>query len=350
MFRRTPDKKNKQFFFSLLWKTIVAVSFATFLASGAIVLFGKLTLNKNYEQERIRVRGVYQQAFEGILKRIKSDRIDIGWLIPTFLDISLSDNNALLAIADIMKKNWFKIELQSDIESAFLFNKEGRLIGEWGSISYQGQFSQWLDYVKKNETTFDNILCEERCVHFHATPFLHNGNFIGIFIFGIDLTDTVVQMKNITGANIGILTHQQYPSNRDPYKNIPPWAFKIIALTDFEKSTALLKAFSQQHPAGPPQKTSLFEFKNKHYELIPLPFNGNNKTLLYIIEDISRGLTDVQKATALYAINGLLSLVLSGGVLLVLLIRPTRKLKNLVALFPLIARKQYLITHKPQLI
>ena len=217
-----PTREKKQLFFSLVWKAILAVSFATFLASGAIVLFGKFTLDRNYEQERARVQHFYQQAFKGILKRIKSDRVDIGWLIPAFLDEPMPNEYALSAIKAMIEKNWFKIELQSDIESAFLFTKEGQLIGEWGNTMYRGQFSEWLDYVIKNEAPFDNILCEESCIHFHASPFLHSGNFIGIFIFGIDLTDTVLQMKNITGSNIGILTQNIDLSAAQQDKKIIP--------------------------------------------------------------------------------------------------------------------------------
>lgn len=332
---------KKKFFFSLVWKAILAVSFATFLASGAIVLFGKFTLDRNYELERAHVQHFYQQAFKGILKRIKNDRIDIGWLLPAFLDVSLSNQQALAAIKNLVEKNWFKIELQSDIESAFLFSKEGQLVGEWGNTRYYGQFSEWLNYVVKNESTFDDILCRDSCIHFYASPFLHNGNFIGIFIFGIDLADTVLQMKNITGSNIGILTQNTHPSPQDKgdKKNMLP--FKIIALTEFEKNQELLTAYSRKFEAGLPKSNQLFEFNNSYYELIPLPFDENDKAILLIIEDITQSLADVKKATALYAVNGLLSLLLSGGVLLFLLIRPTRKLKNLITLVPLIARKQY---------
>ncbi|MGR9115215.1 MAG: EAL domain-containing protein [Gammaproteobacteria bacterium] len=334
-------REKRAFFFSLVWKAILSVSFATFLASGAIVLFGKFTLDRNYQQERTRVHNFYQQAFKGILKRIKSDRVDIGWLIPSFLDTSIPNDKALNAIKELIEANWFKIELQSDIESAFLFTKEGQLVGEWGNTLYQGQFSEWLEYVAKNESTFDNILCEESCIHFHASPFLHNGNFIGIFIFGIDLADTVLQMKNITGSNVGILTQKMDASGDQVDERVMPWSFRIIALTEFEKNMALLKAFSKQNPVVLDQEAKLFKFKDKHYELIPLPFNGNNQTILLVIEDISKAMADIEKATALYAINGLLSLLLSGGVLLILLIRPTQKLKNLITLLPLIARKQY---------
>ncbi|MGR9053414.1 MAG: cache domain-containing protein, partial [Gammaproteobacteria bacterium] len=336
------DRKKKQFFFSLVSKAILAVSFASFLASGAVVFFGKITLDNNYRKERIRVRNFYQQAFNGILKGIKNDRVDIGWMIPAFLDnTSMSDQEALAKIKSLLEKNWFKIELQSDIQSVFLFSRKGGLIGEWGNTPYQGQFSEWLEYVEQNESPFDNILCEDRCIHYHASPFLINANFIGIFIFGIDLSDTVLQMKNITGSNIGILSMKKSNFDPDSSKDSTSQPYQIVALTEFEKNSALLKAYGATTNDGLPKHVGMFEYREKQYELISLPFDGNNQTVLLVIEDISKELDDIKKATALYAANGLLSLLLSGGILLILLIRPTQKLKNLITLLPLIARKQY---------
>ncbi|WP_404361335.1 EAL domain-containing protein [Methylotuvimicrobium sp. KM1] len=335
-------KKQKQPSLSLVWKTILAVGFATALASGAIVLFGQFSLNQNYQQERSRVHRFYRQAFQGILEGIKNDRVDIGWLIPAFIDDKTSPQNALEVIDHFIDNNWFKIEVESDIESAFLFSTDGKLIASWGNTPYQGQFSEWLDYVITHESPFDNILCEERCVHFHATPFLHHGSFIGVFIFGIDLADTVLKMRDLTGSGISILTlPHEFTNPKKELLSIPPWQANIVALTDSERNIGLLNAFSRQYPDGIPDHPKIFKFENRTYEIIPFPFNGNNNTVLLIIEDISRGLDEIKKATALYAINGLLSLLLSGGVLLLLLIGPTQKLKRLIALLPLIAKKQY---------
>ncbi len=330
-----------QRYLSLVWKAILSVSFATLIASGAIVQFGKYTLDKNYHQERARIQRSYQQAFQGILQEVKSDRVDLSWLIPALLDTAIPKAKALDVIKKIIDNNWFQIELESDIESAYLFTKEGRLVGNWGNTGYENQFQEGLEYVAKYESPFDSILCVDSCIHFHASPFLHNGDFIGIFIFGIDLANTVLQMKHITGSNVGILSHNSKPSKKGLLQ-IKSWSANLLALTELEKNSVLLLEFSKQYPAGLLKGSRIFESKGKTYEFISMPFNDtNNNTILLIIEDITASLKVVHNATALYAIGGLLSVLLSGGVLLVLLISPSRRLKNLVNLLPLIARKQY---------
>jgi diguanylate cyclase (GGDEF)-like protein/PAS domain S-box-containing protein len=335
-----PFKKMRQRYLSLVWKAILSVSFATFLASAGIVLFGKVTLDNNYEQERARIQRSYRQAFQGIMQDIKSDRVDLSWLIPTLLDGSITKTEALKVIKKLIDSNWFQIELESDIESAFLFTKEGRLIGDWGDSQYEAQLKEGLEFVSKNESPFDSILCMESCIHFHASPFLHNGDFIGIFIFGIDLADTVLQMKNITGSDVGILTPVSKLS-RKGLLQIQSWSVNVLALTELEKNSPLLLEFSKQNPSGLPKEGRKFSSEGKTYELITFPFKDNNNTTLLIIEDITESIKALNNATALYGVGGLLSMLVSGGVLLILLLRPSSRLKNLVNLLPLIARKQY---------
>jgi len=333
------EKKTERFL-SLVWKAILSVSFATFLASGAIVLFGQFTLNKNYEQERARLHHAYSQAFAAILEQIKSDRIDIGWLIPGLLDARMPQDKALKTIKQTIDRNWSQIELESQITSVFLFTKEARLLGQWGDAAYQKQFDDWVGLAAKNETTYDTIWCEDHCIHFRTTPFLHNGDFLGIFIFGVDLADTVLKLRNVIGLDAAILTKNIRSENRNILR-VEPWSMNVIAMTGSTKNSALLTAISKRHPAPLPPGSLILEVGGKTYDLISLPFEDNDSTRMLIIEDISASLNSVKQATALYALSGLLSLLLSGGVLLFLLIGPTRRLKRLVNVFPLIAKKQY---------
>ncbi|MGR9087365.1 MAG: cache domain-containing protein, partial [Gammaproteobacteria bacterium] len=318
-----PFSRIRQRYLSLLWKAILAISIATCLASGTIVLVGKWTLENKYDQERARIQRSYRQAFNGILSGIKSDKVELSWLIPTLLDPSISNAKALDSIRQLLDRSWFQVELVSDMESAFLFTREGRLVGHWGNNEFSSQFAEQLDYVASHESPFDSIVCIDSCIHFHASPFLHNGDFIGIFIFGISLADTVLQMKHITGSNIGILTHTSKPSKKNLLQ-IKPWLVNIVALTEIEKNSVLLQEFSERYPVNLPKEATIFESKGKTYEFISLPFNDNNDTILLIIEDITESYRALTNATAVYALGGLLSLLFSGGVLAILLINPSR--------------------------
>jgi diguanylate cyclase (GGDEF)-like protein len=336
-------KKNKHQgrFYSLVWKTVLAVSFATLVASASVYVFGKITLDKNYAQERLRARQLYEHAYHSILQRSRLNDITISWLIPAFLDPLISPEEALIKINELIEKNWFKIG-QSDIESAYLLSREGELIGKWGvTVVDIDIFSELFNQVVEKEQPVDQILCGYMCTHIYVSPFLHNGKFIGIFIFAIDLAETVIQMHGITGADVGILVkNTNIIDTRLPY--LDKMSSSVVALTGYERNVPLLIALMDEPNIDQINNGLIFKYDQKSYELLTIPFiKGNESAALIIIDDISNELTDVQKAATLYAVNGLLSLLLSGGIILLLMIGPTRRLRILISVLPLIAEKRY---------
>lgn len=333
---------NNKKYFSLIWRTTLAVSFATLLASASVYIFGKYTLDKNYAQERLRTRQLYEQAYRSILQRSRLNDITISWLIPAFLDPSSTHEEALTKINELIEKNWFKIGLESDIESAYLLSIDGKLIGKWGAaVDNVEIFSDLFNQVIANERPVDQILCTHICTHIYVSPFLHNGQFIGVFIFAIDLAGTVIQMRAITGADVGILIKEEnIVENQLPY--LDKLSSRIIALTGYETNLPLLRALMESPLIHMLDQSLIFSYQNNNYEISAIPFiQGNDAAELIIIDDISNELADVQKATTLYAAAGLLSLLLSGGIILLLLIGPTRRLRALSSVMPLIAEKQY---------
>ncbi|MGJ0431255.1 EAL domain-containing protein [Methylobacter sp.] len=336
--------KKKSRFLSLTWKAILAVSIAILTSSGSVFIFGNLTLEKNYSQERDRVHRFYQQAFDSILQQSKLDQIDITWIIPAVISLDLSSQQALGQIEKIINANWFKIELESDIKSAYLFSKKGDLLNSWGdTVLNKEVFSPWLNYVFENEEPFEKILCSINCVQYKAYPFLHNGEFIGVFIFGRDLADMVLRMKAITGKEIGILVQNNENEIVSTKPTLDKWSKAIIALTEYEKSFPLLLAVMNKLPDSLPQKKARFEYNNNDYEIIIFPFSkDNNIADLVIIDNLSEELIDIHRSSMLYALSGAISLILAGVILLLLLIKPMRRLNAFIALLPWIAKKNYL--------
>ncbi|MEE9345476.1 MAG: EAL domain-containing protein [Methylococcales bacterium] len=335
------NKLNTRFF-SLLWRTTLAVSIATLAASASVYVLGKLTLDNNYTQERLRTRELYEQAYRSILQKSRLNDITISWLIPAFLDPQSTHQEALTKINELIEKNWFKIGFESDIESAYLLSRDGELIGKWGvTVVDVDVFSDLFKQVIEKEEPVDEILCTRVCTHIYVSPFLHNGQFIGVFIFAVDLAGTVIQMRAITGADVGILIKDtEVIDSKLPY--LDKLSSSIVALTDYEKNLPLLRALMDESAIDRLKHSLVFKYEQQSYEISTIPFiEGNETAELIIIDDISSELADVQKATTLYAATGLLSSLLSGGIILLLLIGPTRRLRVLSSVMPLIAEKRY---------
>ncbi|MCH9697153.1 MAG: EAL domain-containing protein [Gammaproteobacteria bacterium] len=336
------DNNQKSRFISLVWRITLAVSIATLAASTSVYVIGKLTLDKNYSQERERRHELYKQAYQAILKKSSVDDITISWLIPAFLDPQSTPEEALHKINELIDENWFKIGLESDIESAYLFSRSAELIGKWGvTVVDVDLFSDLFNHVVENEQPVDQIICTHVCTHVYVSPFLHNGKFVGVFIFAIDLASTVLQMKAITGADIGILIKEtKLTDNKLAY--LDKYSSRVVALTGYDRNLPLLRSMMEKFSIEQLKTRQIFSYQHRQYEASTIPFiEGNATAELIVIDDVSKDLADIQKATRLYAVNGLLILLLSGGLILILLIGPSRRLRALSSVMPMIAEKRY---------
>nr|WP_305907229.1 cache domain-containing protein [Methylomarinum sp. Ch1-1]MDP4519963.1 cache domain-containing protein [Methylomarinum sp. Ch1-1] len=177
------------------------------MASGSIFVLGNYTHDKNYALTRSARHQQYQQAFASVLKQLQQKETELSWLIPALV-VPANGKEVLTEIQQIIDNNWFKIELESDIRSICLASTSGDIRAEWGEPIDSRLFAvSWLETVVKNEQPINKIVCDTECVQYHALPFLYRGKFSGVFVFGSSITDIVIHMKGITGADIGILVH-----------------------------------------------------------------------------------------------------------------------------------------------
>lgn len=332
-------KHKKKIFFSLTWKALFSVAISTLLTSSSIFVLATYTYNQYYEQKNVNRHKQYQQAFSSVLSQLKQKETELGWLIPSIINSDVPQEKVLSEINHLIDKNWFKIELESDISSIYLFDTNSQLKGSWGDPSSEQAFlSLWLKNVIKNEQPYSKIVCDKNCFQFHALPFLHKGNFTGVFIFVSSITDIVLQMKEITGADIGVLIH----TNKPQQSILPRWSTRIAALTNYQRNHFLLVALQNTFPSSIPDKNSSYTFDNNTYDIFTIPFGEKPyQAKLIIIDNISQELLEKQKAVDLYIASGLSSILLSGILLFLFFVRPTAKLKKIINLLPLIAEKKY---------
>ncbi len=313
------------------------------MASGCIFVLGKYTYNRNHEQKIDSRHQQYEQAFASVISQLKQKETELGWLIPSFIHSDIPGEKVLTEIISRINSLWFKIELESDIQSIFLVDTMGQLKGGWGEVPYrQSLLSVWLEKVVEDETSGNKIVCDTHCFQYHALPFLYNGEFSGVFVFASSINEIVLQMKEITNADIGILIKTSHTPYEQQQSSLPLWSLKIPALTDFSKNYTLLEALQHSYPEAIPDKSISFRFNNNIYDIFTIPFGEDAaQAKLVVIDNITQELLEKQRAVDLYIVSGLSSIVLSGILLFLLFIRPTAKLKKIINLLPLLAEKKY---------
>ncbi len=333
---------KKKFFVSLTWKTMFAVSISTMLASGAIFLLGSYTFERNHEQKREIRHHQYQQAFASVLRQLQHKETELSWLVPSLIALNHADGEVLERIRQLLDVNWFKIELESDIRSIRLFSIDGRPLGEWGEhVDGAALTASWLETVLREERPLSKLVCSGDCVQIHALPFLFRGKFSGVFVFVSSISDIVLQMKAITGADIGILVASKESSS--PRQTLlPKWASRVAALTDSVRNLPLLISLQNSRVRLESNQSLSYLYRDNTYDVYAIPFGEKpDQAQLIIIDNITKELWEKSKALNLYAVSGLSSILLSAVVLFLTFVRPTQKFNKIVSLLPLIADKQY---------
>ena len=322
---------------------MLAVTVSTALVSGSIFILSQYTYNKNHEQAVNLRHQQYKQAFSSVITQLKHKETELSWLIPSLIGLNIPTEQVLTNIAKQMNDQWYKVELESDVQSIFLFDTKSQLKGEWGGFAYRrARLHSLLSDVIEKEQTQSKIVCDINCFQYHALPFLHDGKFAGIFVFASSVNDIVLQMKGITNADIGILVNMDHTRYDHQQSNLPLWSLKIPALTDFSKNYRLLEALQRSFPNTIPEKSKSYLFNGNTYNIFIIPFTKDSSLAkLVIIDNVTDALLKEQKANNLYIISGVSSIALSGLLLFLLFIRTTVQLKKIITLLPLLAEKKY---------
>ncbi len=333
---------KKKIFFSLTRKALFAVIISTLLSSASVFLLGTYVYDKNHLEKRESRHRQYQQAFASVIKQLQQKETELSWLIPTLIRTDGLQHQLLTEMKQLIDENWFKIELESDIRSIYLFSVQGTLLGEWGErFDDQVLTDVWLDTVLTNEQPLSKIVCDKDCLQYHGLPFLIQGKFAGVFVFVTSITDIVLQMKGITGADVGILT-QAKNLNNELQASLPSWSLRVGALTDFSVNHALLIELQKHYPEQIPENSVSFFFNDKVYDIFTIPFGEDkHQAKLVVIDNISGELKEKNRVIKLYVFSGLSSILLSAVILFLLFVRPTQKINKIINLLPLIAEKQF---------
>ncbi|WP_036300367.1 bifunctional diguanylate cyclase/phosphodiesterase [Methylomarinum vadi] len=333
---------KKKLFFSLTWKALFAVTVSTLLVSGSVFVLGNYTFEQNHKQKRKVRHEQYQQAFASVLKQLQQKETELSWLIPSLIASEQKEARIEEQIKRLLDNNWFKIELESDIRSICLFSPQGQLEGEWGErVDSTIISASWIEAVFRQEKPLSKIVCSGECLQFHALPFLLQGKLSGVFIFVSGIAEIVLQMKAITGADVGILIETKGQSLRQQTA-LPNWSVHVAALTESPVNLPLLTALRSRHADIITKDSLSFIYKGNTYDIFTIPFGEkSHQARLIIIDNITQELLEKNKAVNLYAVSGLSSIVLSGIILFLMFVRPTHKLKKIINLLPLIADKQY---------
>lgn len=312
-------------------------------------LISYLNLLKQFEQQRAAEHLRYSQEVQGLIDQSYQHLQRLGGIIPTLNgmhDALLSGNAQDITLA--FDSHWPLLQLHMGLEVVRFYDSADRLIVNWGTTELKSieADTSLVRQVNLQEYPTNGLDCNLGCTHYVLAPMLLAGKNIGAVLLGTSLADTILGFKQVSGTDIGLLVRGTGPlasAMRDKY--IPGWNARVVALTNSERNTAILKKVSQRYPRLEQMaRGTEIVMDNHYYEVKLLPLRSltiTNPPELVIISDITPAIKTVHNWIGENLLIGGIGLLFSEIILFAILSAPLSRLNHIARTLPLLAKSAF---------
>ena len=337
---------TKKIHIGLKWKAVIYLSLVLMILNGGFFFFNYFSIGKQSELQRESNRIQYRKELSRLLD-LTSDRLQrLAEILPSLSGIhaSLANSDSRALIASF-EPHWQSLNLDMDIHVVGFFDSHANALGQWHAAPLAPQImSDIQDQVKEvlnQEAPLSRTYCGSGCIQFSAIPVLSNeGASIGSVVLGRSIAYLLLELHDLSGVDIGLLS----PVDDMSGTSLGEWNLQLRAMTNRNAIEPMLQTLASKHPLPVNGSGSwVFEAAEQHLEvtLFPLFEDTTNGPLTILVSDISQAMMQAQQAIHTNALIAVIGLVVSEVLLLILLWRPTSRIRETVRLLPLLAEHDF---------
>jgi diguanylate cyclase (GGDEF)-like protein/PAS domain S-box-containing protein len=336
---------EKSRFFSLKWKAVLMLSLVLILVNAGLAGLGYKQLKEQFDQQQTRLRQQQIQQLDALLSNSFNELEQIASLIPDMAPARSLTESMRHRLERVFAKQSATLEFDWGLDEASYFSSDNKLLFSWRPTMQIKRFHAMIEEVNANERPDYKLDCLDRCRQYMAIPVLEEGKMDGVLLLSRLIANVIISFKDITGADIAILTQEMGRDWKNPHARLlPNWAYHVVALTDTQHNMPLLLDVSAHHRFEDFLLADRkLEFKGGHYTLQSIRMNRDeaSNTHFLIINDITKAVTHINQATRKSLLFGLFGFVLSESLLLLLLWYPLKRLLLVSQSLPLLAHNAF---------
>ncbi|MFZ0257076.1 MAG: EAL domain-containing protein [Gammaproteobacteria bacterium] len=339
--RRTPIQRG---YLSLKWKAIGLTTLILLSTVFSLSSFGYLTLMLQFDQERQLAYESYQKQIDALTHQSYRRLEEFAELIPSLRGMreALSSGDAE-HIRNAFGLHWAGLQIITDFDTARFYDGNGGYLAGWGStgLREQSPFAAPPSVRKSYERQrpVQVLECAVQCIQYVALPLFVQGKKKTIALFGTSLAGMILSLKQISGADVGLLISEADGRNTGNSERLFVLRnSRVLALTNSQRTLPLLRALEEPNLVTAPNTRVLrteFEGKTMEVSLFRLPAPGGAH--IVIITDITKAISAITKATENYITIGIVGFSMSEVLLLLVLWRPMARLRKTARDLPQLA-------------
>lgn len=337
-----------QKFLSLKWKVLLLSSLILIAIVVSFTGITYLSLMNDFESQRDAQHHRYAREVEGLIDQISRNLHQLAGLIPFLEDMG----TGLLAgnkkqISEAFDPYWMPMQLNKGIELIRFYDNSNQLVASWGmaqSDADESLMSTWVREVNAQEMPMSPLSCHASCIQFAVAPLLVEGKSVGVVVIGVPLVDVILDFKDISGADIALLTQEKADADKGNEVKISNWDVRVVAHSR-EMNVAILDKVAEQYPDLDRLENGVqLSWGNQHLQIKPLfpaRMAASDNAQFIVMTDITSTIRTIHSSTQQNMVIGLVGLILSEILLFVILTKPLSRLKHIVFTLPLLARSRF---------
>lgn len=339
-------KHHEGRFFSLKWKAVLIFSLVLISVNTGLAVLSYLQLREQFSLQQALINQQHIQELEALIENSFNELEQIASLIPAMASANPPSEPMSQRLAKVFLEQSATLEFDWGLDEASFFSNESKLLFALRPPENVERFMPMIQQVNLAEHPDFQLNCLNECKQYVAVPVLDSGKKIGVLLLSRLIADVIITFKDITAANIAILTKETSRiKSRAKARLLNGWGRAIVAITTPQTNMRLLRDISEAYPFEQFKRTGLeIEHDGNHYMIQSLRISGEElgkTTHFLLINDISAAVHHIKRATQKNISFGLVGFLLSETLLLLLLWRPLNRLLLLSKSLPLLAHNAY---------
>lgn len=341
---------TKKIHIGLKWKAVIFLSLVLFILNGGFYFFNLFSLGKQSELQREASRNQHQNELSSLIELTFERLQRLAMILPSLSGINTSlANSDVKELAEAFEPYWQSLNMDLDIHVVEFFDFRSNVLGLWHSTpltpEITAQLKDQVEEVLNHEMPLSLTHCGNGCILFSTVPILSDGRVIGSLVLGSSIANLLLEMHKISKIDIGLLS--QYKGEIDT--PLGTWDLQLMAMTNRAELEPVLQTLATEHPL-PVSRSGTWTTKaaerDLEINLFPMLAETDNGPLAVLVSDVSRPMAQARQAIHTNALIAIIGLVVSEAILLLLLWRPTSRIRETVELLPLLAARAFDQVHQ----
>ncbi|WP_110675681.1 EAL domain-containing protein [Salinicola sp. RZ23] len=349
------SKNEKPYRLSLKWKAFALTSLVLVSLALLISWISYRSLMSQFDENQLANQERQRHQISVALRSSASELKQLAAIVAASeaLKVSLSQEGSV-PVSEALDSQWPTLQLDAGVDELVIYDTQGEHLATYGGLYSEAPEvppeKSWLMNIIASESPDDRLICKMTCRQYVAVPILVEGDNAGVLLLSRSLVDVMGEFQRSSGDDLALLSEGKVNLEKTGLRadhRLLPWNSLVLAMTHYDETLPLLREASRHLslPALVKRHRSI-EFRRQQYMIGAVALNqagssGGGGGYFISFDNVTQQLAEIKASTRSVALASVTGWLWAEAFLLLILWRPTRRIRTLSLYLPGLAKGEF---------